>query len=175
MFDTMCSRAALLLLVTMLSSSCAAAKVAPPTFGTAERKFALRLGSYVKASPAMSKDGTTVYVGTGEGCATGANTMYAINTATGTPRWSRFAAAGPSNATCLKSPCYCALDSSPSLDSDGNIYFGSMYGGGGGYFQKYDKNGNRVWEENMLLWVIAKPLIGDEERNRTRTRTQTRA
>merc|ERR1711998_147541 len=72
-------------------------------------------------------------------------------------------AAGPSNATCLTGSCFCALDSSPALDSEGSLYFGSMYGGNGGYFQKYDQDGNRIWEENMLLWVLAKPLIGDED------------
>jgi len=38
-----------------------------------------------------------------------------------------------------------------------------MYGSGGGYFQKYDKNGNRIWEENMLLWILAKPQIGADD------------
>lgn len=91
--------------------------------------------------------------------------MYAFESATGALRWSVFGAAGPNNATCSAKPyCYCALDSTstPVVDTEGNLYFGSMYGGSGGYLQSYDSNGHRRWQEDMGSWVLAHPAIGKD-------------
>lgn len=111
---------------------------------------------------------------------------YAVNTHDGSLDWSVYGAAGPDpDKTCKTGSCFCALDSSPVLDTKGSLYFGespthtqkagsvllsvcgvhagSMYGGGGGYLQAFYKNGTRKWQDNMELWVLGHPTIGSDD------------
>jgi len=57
-----------------------AAPTPPAFYATTTEKWAYKIGGEAR-SLRLSKDGTVVYAGSGEGCATGANQMYAISAA----------------------------------------------------------------------------------------------
>jgi hypothetical protein len=50
-------------------------------------RWRFTMGSYVKAMPKLSADGRTVYSSSGEGCASTANTMFALSVDTGSVQW----------------------------------------------------------------------------------------
>lgn len=70
---------------------------------------------------------------------------------------------GGNSSTCTQSPCYCALDSSPAIDSAGSLYFGNMFGGDNGNAIAYYKNGTMKWMVPLGLWVISNPAISPKD------------
>jgi outer membrane protein assembly factor BamB len=78
-------------------------------FANGKEKWHINLLEEVEGSPALSGDGTTVYIG----CADGR--LYALDTANGNTRWTF--------DTGRSSAIYCA----PAVAADGTIYVGSTY------------------------------------------------
>jgi outer membrane protein assembly factor BamB len=90
---------------------------------------------WIDSSPTVTANGT-IYVGSWDG------TLYAINAATGTRKWS-YQAGG-------------YIASSPAVATDGTIYFGS----GDRSFYALNANGVKQWSYPVADWVDTSPAIG---------------
>ena len=101
-------------------------------------KWTFPTGNWVDSSPALSKDGNTVYVGSWD------NSLYAINCADGSLVW-RF-----------ETNSY--VTSSPAVGLDGRIYFGSM----DSIFYALESNGSLAWEYFAGQPVFSSPAIGGD-------------
>ncbi len=72
------------LFVLGMLSLCSAVNI---TSFSSSLRWRFTMGSYVKAMPKLSADGLTVYSSSGEGCASTANTMFALSVDTGSVQW----------------------------------------------------------------------------------------
>ena len=100
-------------------------------------KWTFTTGNWVDSSPALSKDGSTVYVGSWD------NYLYAVNTDEGTLNWS------------FETNSY--ITSSPAVDLNGRVYFGSM----DSIFYALESNGSLAWEYFVGQPVFSSPAIGE--------------
>ncbi|MCP4118391.1 MAG: PQQ-binding-like beta-propeller repeat protein [Desulfobacteraceae bacterium] len=95
----------------------------------------------IESTPALSPDGATVYVGSED------QHLYAVNTEDGTEVW-RFPTSGPVN-------------SSPAVDSSGNIFFGSE----DGTVYCVTPGGNLTWSHGTGDSIYSSPAL-DQDQNR---------
>ncbi len=95
----------------------------------------LDLGGFVRSTPTLNAAGNTLYVGTDS------NKTYALDTSDGTKRW-EFDANG-------------SVRSTPYLDVNGTIYFGS----GDGRIYALATNGTKIWEYPTLGPINSSPVI----------------
>jgi len=100
-------------------------------------KWTFTTGNWVDSSPALSKDGSTVYVGSWD------NYLYAVNTDDGSLNWS------------FETSSY--ITSSPAVDLNDRVYFGSM----DSIFYALESNGSLIWEYFVGQPVFSSPAIGD--------------
>jgi len=101
-------------------------------------KWTFPTGNWVDSSPALSHDGTEVYVGSWD------NKLYAISTTDGSEVWS------------YETNSY--VTSSPAVGINGRIYFGSM----DSIFYALEKNGTKAWEYFAGQPIFSSPSIGQE-------------
>ena len=94
-----------------------------------------KLGGF---SPALSKNENMVYVGSWD------NYLYAVNSMNGSLDWS------------FETSSY--VTSSPAVDLDGRIYFGSM----DSLFYAVESNGSLAWEYFVGQPVFSSPAIGGD-------------
>ena len=99
-------------------------------------KWTFTTGNWVDSSPALSKDGSTVYAGSWD------NHLYAVNTDDGSLNWS------------FETNSY--ITSSPAVDLNGRVYFGSM----DSIFYALESNGSLAWEYFVGQPVFSSPAIG---------------
>jgi outer membrane protein assembly factor BamB len=92
----------------------------------------------IESTPAISQDGSTLYVGSED------HLLYAVDTEAGTEKWS-YPTGGP-------------ITSTPAIDSSGKIYFGST----DGFVYCLDPNGNLVWKHNMNGPVYSSPALDED-------------
>ncbi len=91
----------------------------------------------VMTTPAVSKDGSTIYIGTFEGI------FYGIN-ADGSIRWSLDTGK--------------EIGSSAAIGADGTVYFGS----GNGFFYAMNPNGKEKWHYDTKSSVASSPAIDSD-------------
>ena len=101
-------------------------------------KWTFPTGNWVDSSPALSHDGTEVYVGSWD------NKLYAISTTDGSEVWS------------YETNSY--VTSSPAVGINGRIYFGSM----DSIFYALENNGSKAWEYFAGQPIFSSPSIGQE-------------
>ena len=101
-------------------------------------KWTFPTGNWVDSSPALSHDGTHVYVGSWD------NKLYAISTTDGSEVWS------------YETNSY--VTSSPAVGINGRIYFGSM----DSIFYALENNGTKAWEYFAGQPIFSSPSIGQE-------------
>ena len=100
----------------------------------------LDLGGFVRSTPTLNALGTTLYVGTDS------NKTYALDALNGNKQW-EFDANG-------------TVRSTPRLDVNGTIYFGS----GDGKIYALATNGTKIWEYSTLGPVNSSPIISSSGR-----------
>ena len=100
-------------------------------------KWTFTTSNWVDSSPALSKDGSTVYAGSWD------NHLYAVNSDNGSINWS------------FETNSY--ITSSPAVDLNGRIYFGSM----DSIFYALESNGSLVWEYFVGQPIFSSPAIGE--------------
>ncbi len=105
-------------------------------------KWEYETGDWVDTVPALSADGSTVYVGSWD------NNFYAINAATGTLNWS------------FETGNY--ILASPAIGLDGTIYFGSN----DNFFYALNSDGSLKWEyfleSDDAAEIHSSPAIGED-------------
>ncbi|MDO8544934.1 MAG: PQQ-binding-like beta-propeller repeat protein [Opitutaceae bacterium] len=110
-----------------------------------EPKWSVTLPTWVDSSPAISADGTTVYVGCWDG------KLYAFAAKDGMPRWTH--ATGASNY----------IVSSPAIGADGTIYVGAgdlrTEGAQDSGLYAIAPNGTLRWRKTTGTWVESSPAI----------------
>jgi outer membrane protein assembly factor BamB len=94
----------------------------------------------IESTPAISKDGNTLYVGSED------RLLYAVNTKLGTEEWSY--------------PTGGSINSSPAIDSSGNIYFGST----DGFVYCLNPKGELVWKHDINGPVYSSPALDEDLR-----------
>ena len=95
----------------------------------------------IESTPAAAPNGATIYAGSEDG------KLYAINASDGTRKW-RFFANGP-------------INSSPAVDNEGNIYFGSA----DGFVYCLASDGNLIWQYQTGDAVYSSPALDNPNRN----------
>lgn len=111
-------------------------------------RWNVTVSAFIRSSPAISADGTRVFVHSG-----GDGAVYALEAATGETMW-RFQAGGPTYGA--------NFDSSPAIAADGTVYVGSFDGQNGGalVFALDGATGAMRWNFSTGLMVEASPTIG---------------
>lgn len=113
--------------------------VTVPVHAASKWAAPLSLGGVVESSPAVSPDGSTVYIGSGDG------NLYAVNDS-GTVKWSRSLGA--------------SVQSSPAVSSDGSmIYVGS----GKDSLYAITAENNQAWSCPIGSRVYSSPALSPDE------------
>ena len=108
--------------------------------GTLKWEFDLGPAGWIYSCPSIAEDGT-IYVTSYD------DYLHAVNP-NGTEKW-KFCA-------------YDSITSSPAVDSDGTIYFGSMGPGNDGRIFAIYPNGTEKWHYDTGYWITSDPAIGDD-------------
>lgn len=107
-----------------------------------QRVWAFTVGGFVSASPAVTADSGTVYVGVE--ARTGGGRVFAV-TRDGAQRW-------------VTSPDFLGpVSSSPAIGADGTVYVGSS---DGRLYALNPANGSVRWQFNVRAFVTSSPAIG---------------